>query len=48
MANPVAKSLRSPHLRQKKIKPRKGRGAYTRKGNKHEDQQLYPLGTYPP
>ena len=30
--NPVAKSLASPALKPKVIKPKKGKGAYTRKG----------------
>lgn len=30
--NPIAKALRSPHLRPKAIRPRKGKGSYTRKG----------------
>lgn len=32
MRNPLAKSLRSPHLRPRVIRPRKGAGSYTRKG----------------
>ena len=30
--NPIAKSLASPALKPKVIKPKKGKGAYTRKG----------------
>ena len=30
--NPVAKTLASPALRPKVVKPKKGKGAYTRKG----------------
>jgi stalled ribosome alternative rescue factor ArfA len=30
--NPVAKSLSSPALKPKVVKPKKGKGAYTRKG----------------
>lgn len=29
--NPIAKALRSPALRVRIVKPRKGRGSYTRK-----------------
>lgn len=32
--NPVAKALRSPHLRKRIVKARKGPGAYSRKGAK--------------
>jgi stalled ribosome alternative rescue factor ArfA len=32
--NPIAKALRSPHLRTRTVRPKKGRGAYTRKGRK--------------
>jgi len=30
--NPIAKALRSPHLRPKAVRPRKGKGSYSRKG----------------
>lgn len=30
--NPIAKSLRSAHLRPKAIRPAKGKGSYSRKG----------------
>lgn len=30
--NPVAKTLASPALKPKVVKPKKGKGAYTRKG----------------
>lgn len=33
LPNPVARALRSPHLRPKVIRPRKGKGSYNRKGN---------------
>lgn len=29
--NPIAKALRSPNLRARVVRPKKGRGAYTRK-----------------
>lgn len=34
MRNPVAKALRSPHLRKQVIRPKKGKGSYSRKGCK--------------
>lgn len=30
--NPVARSLRSAQLRQRVVRPKRGRGSYTRKG----------------
>ena len=30
--NPIAKALKSPHLRPKAVRPRKGKGSYSRKG----------------
>lgn len=30
--NPVAKSLRSAHLAHKVVRPKKGKGSYSRKG----------------
>jgi stalled ribosome alternative rescue factor ArfA len=32
--NPVARALRSPALRPKKVVPRKGKGSYSRKRRK--------------
>jgi len=32
--NPIAKSLRSAHLRQRVVRPKKGKGSYSRKGRK--------------
>jgi stalled ribosome alternative rescue factor ArfA len=32
--NPIARALRSPHLKQRVVKARKGRGSYSRKGIK--------------
>lgn len=32
--NPIAKALRSPHLRVKVVRPKKGAGSYSRKGRK--------------
>lgn len=29
--NPIAKALRSPHLRARVVKPKKGKGSYRRK-----------------
>lgn len=37
MRNPIAKSLRSPHLKPKVVKPRKGKGSYERKKEDNED-----------
>jgi stalled ribosome alternative rescue factor ArfA len=34
--NPVAKALRSPHLRTQAVKPKRGRGSYNRKRKKLE------------
>lgn len=34
MRNPIAKALRSPHLKPRVVRPRKGKGAYSRKGRK--------------
>jgi stalled ribosome alternative rescue factor ArfA len=36
--NPVARSLRSDALRPRVVKPKKGRGSYSRKGRKRGDQ----------
>lgn len=30
--NPVAKALASPHLRKRVVRPKKGKGSYSRKG----------------
>ncbi len=35
--NPVARSLRSQHLQQRIVKPRKGNAAYTRKLKHRKD-----------
>lgn len=35
--NPIARSLRASFLQQRKVKPKKGRGAYTRKSKSHDD-----------
>lgn len=32
--NPIAKALRSPHLKAQVVRPHKGKGSYTRKGRK--------------
>lgn len=37
MRNPVAKSLRSPHLAPKIVKPKKGPGSYDRKKQDNEE-----------
>lgn len=34
MRNPIAKALRSPHLKPRTVRPKKGKGAYSRKGRK--------------
>jgi len=33
MRNPIATALRSPHLAPKVVKPKKGKGSYSRKDN---------------
>lgn len=33
--NPIARALRSPHLKPKRFKLAKGRGSYSRKDAKH-------------
>lgn len=35
MRNPVAKEIRTAKFRPRVVKPRKGKGSYSRKGNKH-------------
>mgnify|MGYP006277708755 CR=1 FL=1 len=35
MKNPIAKEVRSPKYRLRVVKARKGKGSYTRKGNKN-------------
>jgi stalled ribosome alternative rescue factor ArfA len=37
--NPVARSLRSPSLRRRVEKPKKGKGSYTRKGRQPVDHK---------
>lgn len=37
--NPIARSLKSPHLRPRFVRPAKGKGAYRRKA-KHPAQGL--------
>ena len=36
--NPIAKALRSPHLRPKAVHPKKGKGSFRRKA-KHSSRQ---------
>lgn len=40
--NPIAASLRSPHLRQRKVKIKKGRGSYNRKDKHQGEPQVRP------
>jgi stalled ribosome alternative rescue factor ArfA len=36
--NPIARALRSPHLRKQVIKPKKGPGSYDRRNKKDESE----------
>jgi stalled ribosome alternative rescue factor ArfA len=36
--NPIAAALKSRHLAPKRVKPRKGKGSYTRKGRAPRDR----------
>lgn len=48
--NPVAKALKSPHLKPKRIEPLKGKGAYSRKDKRNEndnDLQIQSRATRP-
>lgn len=46
--NPVARALAQQSLRQKIVRPKKGRGSYSRKGRKAHDHQLNCSGVPPP
>jgi len=46
--NPVAKALANRALHQRKVKPRKGRGSYTRKNQKIPDVPAWSRIEPPP
>ncbi len=41
--NPVAKALRSRHLAPKRVKPRKGKGSYSRKARRSPSDSRDPV-----
>ena len=41
--NPIARALRSQALHQRRVKPKRGRGAYRRKERTNEAHHLRPL-----
>lgn len=47
--NPIARALRHPGLHQRRVKPKKGRGAYSRKDRRNDEglsqrQPPHPVG----